>query len=213
MKKTKIGRLHVLTDQTIQSRYTHAELARLAIKGGADTIQLRDKNVSAGELIKTARAVGEVCRRAGVLFVVNDRADVALAAGADGVHLGQNDLPVQAARKLLGDGMIIGGSASTIDQAVATERMGADYVGFGHIYATESKVKNGFPKGPDMLRDVQAALGIPVIAIGGIDLDNIDAVVKTGAWGIAVIGAVCAQDDPALATRRLRSRIDAALVD
>jgi thiamine-phosphate pyrophosphorylase len=207
----RIGRLHVLTDESIQYRFTHVDLARLAIDGGADTIQLRDKTKGAGELVEIARTVGEVCKAAGVLFIVNDRADIALAAGADGVHLGQNDLPVGVARTIMGDGKIIGGSASTLDEAIEVEEQGADYVGFGHIYATASKIKEGPPKGPAVLREVSKTLNIPVIAIGGIGIDNVVSVMNAGAWGVAVIGAVCADDDPASAARRLKARIDSVL--
>jgi thiamine-phosphate pyrophosphorylase len=207
----RIGRLHILTDESIQSRFTHVDLARLAIAGGADTIQLRDKTRGAGELVEIARAVGDVCRAAGVLFVVNDRADIALAAAADGVHLGQNDLPVSAARTILGDDLIIGGSASTLEEAMEVQRQGADYVGFGHIYPTASKVKEGPPKGPSVLQEVSSKLTIPVIAIGGINFDNVVPVINAGASGIAVIGTVCASDKPAAAARELRTRIDAAL--
>lgn len=207
----RIGHLHVLTDTSIQSRYSHVDLAQLAIDGGADTIQLRDKTRSTGELVEIARGIAALCKPAGVLFVVNDRADIALAAGADGVHLGQNDLPVSAARRILGDGMIIGGSASTLEEALEAQQQGADYVGFGHIYATASKIKEGKPKGPGALRDISKSLHIPVIAIGGIGIENIDEVMSSKPWGVAVIGAVCAQTEPTAAARKLRTRIDEAL--
>ena len=206
----RIGRLHVLTDESVQSRLSHVDLARLAIEGGADTIQFREKTRSTGEIVETARAIAAVCKARGVLFIVNDRSDVALAVDADGVHLGRSDLPIEAARAILGGGKIIGGSASSLDEALEAQDRGADYVGFGHIYATASKQKEGAPKGPEALRAVCRRIGIPVIAIGGIDADNLGPVMSAGAWGVAVIGAVCARDDPAAAARDLKSRIDAA---
>ncbi|MEJ2719935.1 MAG: thiamine phosphate synthase [bacterium] len=206
----RIGRLHVLTDEDVQSRFSHVGLARLAIEGGADAIQFREKSRSVGEIVETARAIAAVCKASGVLFIVNDRADVALAVDADGVHLGRSDLPIDAARAILGGGKIIGGSASSLEEALEAQDRGADYVGFGHIYATTSKQKEGAPNGPEVLRAVCRRIAVPVIGIGGINADNLGPVMNAGAWGIAVIGAVCSQDDPAAATRDLRSRIDAA---
>jgi thiamine-phosphate pyrophosphorylase len=204
----RIGHLHVLTDETVQNRFSHLELARRAIAGGADTIQLREKRKGAGELVEIAGAVRRVCREADVPFIVNDRVDVALAVDADGVHLGRNDLPIAVARRLLGPGKIIGGTASRIEEAIEAQEEGADYVGFGHIYATKSKQKHGDPKGPAALRPVCSALRIPVVAIGGIEENNLGAVLEAGAWGIAVIASVCAAPDPARAASILRTGID-----
>lgn len=204
----RIGRLHVLTDETVQDRFSHLEIARRAIAGGADTIQFREKRKGARELVEIAGAICGVCRAADVPFIVNDRVDVALAVDADGVHLGRGDLPIAVARRLLGRGKIVGGTASTMEEAIEAREEGADYVGFGHIYATASKTKHGDPKGPGALRPICAALGIPVIAIGGIDETNFTAVLEAGAWGIAVIGSVCAAPDPARAASILRAGID-----
>ena len=204
----RIGHLHVLTDETVQNRFTHLELAERAIEGGADTIQFRDKNKSAKDLLEIATALVRLCRARGVPFIVNDRVDVALAVGADGVHLGQRDIPVAVARKLLGPGKIVGGTAASLVDAVAAQNDGADYVGFGHIYPTGSKQKPGAPTGPDSVREVSAALSIPVIAIGGIDRGNYLPVFEAGAWGIAVIASVCASPDPARAAREIKNGID-----
>jgi thiamine-phosphate pyrophosphorylase len=198
----------VLTDEAVQDRFSHVELARRAIAGGADTIQLREKRRGARELVDIAGAIRLVCREANVVFIVNDRVDVALAVDADGVHLGRSDLPIDAARKLLGPGKIIGGTASTLEEAIEARDNGADYVGFGHIYATTSKQKHGEPKGPGALREVCGALDIPVVAIGGIDQRNFTAVLEAGAWGIAVVASVCAAPDPARAAEALRAGID-----
>lgn len=204
-----IGRLHVLTDETVQDRFSHAQLAAMAIAGGADTIQFREKRHGARKLVEIAETVRRVCREANVPFIVNDRVDVALAVDADGVHLGLTDLPIAAARRLLGPDKIVGGTASTLDEAIAARDGGADYVGFGHIYPTASKMKRGEPKGPEALRPVCSALGIPVVAIGGIDHENFAAVLEAGAWGIAVIASVCAAPDPGRAAAIFSSAIDA----
>jgi thiamine-phosphate pyrophosphorylase len=203
----KIGVLHVITDIVFQDRFSHVELAQMAVTGGADTIQFRQKEGSTRELIETAIAMKEVCVNAGVPLIVNDRIDVAIAAEADGVHLGQNDFPIAKARGLLGDFCIIGGTAKTLDQAQQCISEGADYVGFGPIYATGSKADAGVAKGTDGLRDFVNALDIPIIAIGGIGLEMVGEVMGVGAYGIAVISAVCSQDDPTEATRALVANV------
>jgi thiamine-phosphate pyrophosphorylase len=204
----RIGHLHVLTDETVQNRFAHIELAERAIAGGADTIQFREKNKKTKDLLEIASALARLCRARNVPLIINDRVDIALAVDADGVHLGQRDIPVAVARKLLGPGKIVGGTAAALEEAVAAQNDGADYVGFGHIYATASKQKHGAPKGPEALRKVVAGLAIPVIAIGGIDQNNYLPVLEAGAWGFAVIASVCARPDPALAAHEFMSGID-----
>lgn len=199
----KIGRLHVLTDEVLQTRLTHLQLAGLAIAGGADTIQLRQKAGSTRELIETARQIQTLCTKAGVAFIVNDRVDVAIAAGADGVHLGQDDFPVPLARKLLGESAIIGGSAGSLEEAYRCLAEGADYIGFGPVYETTSKDDAGPAAGLELLNLIAKEIPLPIVAIGGITLDNMADVMKAGAHGIAVISAVCCQDDPEEATRCL----------
>jgi len=206
----RIGRLHVLTDTELQTRFTHVELARLAISGGADTIQFRQKTGPTRELIRAALEMKQVCEEAGVTFIVNDRVDVAIACGADGVHLGQEDFPIPLARELLGAGRIIGGSASTLDEIRKCLADGVDYVGFGPVYPTASKADAAPASGNDLLRKaVEAARG-PVIAIGGVNAGNAAEVVRAGAHGVAVISAVCCQPDPKAATRTLREALDRA---
>jgi len=203
-----IGHLHVLTDETVQARFTHLEIAEMAIRGGADTIQFREKKRSTKELVELAESLQRLCRARSVPLIIDDRVDIALAVDADGVHLGQRDLPVAAARRLLGPDKIIGGTAATLDEAIAVQNEGADYLGFGHIYATASKEKRGDPKGPGALVEICGALSIPVIAIGGIGQENFLPVLDAGAWGIAVIAAVCAAADPELAARELKRGVD-----
>lgn len=199
----KIGKLHILTDTVLQSRFSHMEITRLAIVGGADAIQYRQKSGSTREMIEIARNMKRLCSEADVTFIVNDRLDVAIAAEADGVHLGQDDFPIPMARELLGEGRIIGGSAATLDEARKCLSEGADYVGFGPVYPTSSKDDAGPVSGIDILKQVVEIIPVPIIAIGGVGAENIPDVMRAGAHGIAVISAVCCQDDPEKATRSL----------
>jgi len=199
----QIGKLHILTDMVLQSRFSHMEITRLAIAGGADTIQYRQKSGSTREMIEIARNMKQLCSEAGVTFIVNDRLDVAIAAEADGVHLGQDDFPIPMVRELLGEGRIIGGSAATLGEARKCLSEGADYVGFGPVYPTSSKDDAGPVSGIDILKQVVEIIPLPIIAIGGVGAENIPDVMRAGAHGIAVISAVCCQDDPEEATRSL----------
>jgi len=210
--KKKIGRLHVLTDAVLQSRFSHLELTRMAIDGGADTIQFRQKSGPAREMIEIARRLKKLCADAGVTFMVNDRMDVAIAADADGVHLGQDDFPILLARKYLGKNRIIGGSAATLEEAekCLTER--ADYIGFGPVYPTDSKTDAGPVSGIDLLKRIVETIPLPIIAIGGISVENTPDVMHAGAHGIAVISSVCCQKDPAQATRALHRALHSSLL-
>ncbi len=199
----QIGKLHILTDTVLQSRFSHMEITRLAIAGGADTIQYRQKSGTTREMIEIARNMKRLCSEAGVTFIVNDRLDVAIAAEADGVHLGQDDFPIPMARELLGEGRIIGGSAATLDEARKCLSEGADYVGFGPVYPTSSKDDAGPVSGIDILKQVVEIIPLPIIAIGGVGAENIPDVMRAGAHGIAVISAVCCQEDPEEATRAI----------
>ena len=207
MGKGKIGKLHILTDTVLQSRFSHMELTEQAIAGGADTIQFRHKKGSTREMIQVAIEMKRLCSEKGVIFIVNDRIDVAIASKADGVHLGQDDFPIHLARKLLGDDRIIGGSAATMEEAEKCLSDGADYVGFGPVYPTGSKEDAGPVSGIDMLRKIVETIPLPIIAIGGIDEENTPGIMQAGAHGIAVISAVCCREDPRQATRGLYEAI------
>lgn len=205
-----IGRLCVITDTTLQTKYSHEQLAELAIEGGADIIQLRDKTMPTGKLIETAGRIKKLCesvteRR--VHFIINDRVDVALAADADGVHVGLDDIPVKEARKLLGKNKIIGCTAHSLMEAVRAEKEGANYIGFGHIFTTRSKQKSTPPVGLEELKKVCRKVKTRIIAVGGVDETNAKLVMKAGAYGIAAIGAVAKADDPCEAVRKLREII------
>lgn len=203
-----IGRLHVITDVAVQTRFSHEELAGMACAGGADVVQMRDKLLARDAFADTARRVAAICRAHAVTFIVNDHADVAREVEADGVHVGRTDLSIAEARALLGPRAIIGASTGSLEEALAAQDEGASYVGVGHVFATTSKVKSTEPAGLDAISRVSARLSIPVIAIGGISEANAASVIKAGAWGIAVIGAVCAAEDPRAATARLREIVE-----
>jgi len=186
------------------------DIAREAIEGGASVIQLREKEMKARELVETGLKLRALTAEKGVKFIVNDRVDVARAVDADGVHLGQEDLPLAMAREILGPDKVIGISASSIQEALAAEREGADYIGLGAVFATRTKGDAGRPVGVEMVREVVRRVSIPVVAIGGIDLDNVGQVVRAGADGIAVVSAVTTVSDVAGAARRLLNRIKEA---
>ena len=201
--KPDIAGLYLVTDTKIQQRFSHLDLIRAALAGGMDVIQLRDENLSARALLEVAQKAARLCRAAGVPLIVNDHVDIALAADADGVHLGQQDLPLADARRLMGAEKIIGGTASTLAEARQVEQAGADYVGFGHIFETRTKRKGYAPRGVDVLREVCAAVRIPVVAIGGIGPNRVGAVLRAGARSVAVSSAICAAPDPQAATAEL----------
>ncbi|MFO7986945.1 MAG: thiamine phosphate synthase [Desulfatiglandaceae bacterium] len=205
--KKKIGKLHVLTDTVLQIRFSHVQLTEMAIHGGADTIQFRQKTGSSREMIDLARKMRALCADRGAAFIVNDRVDIALACNAHGVHLGQDDFPIPLARKLLGADRIIGGSASTLEEARECVSDGADYVGFGPVYPTSSKDDAGPVRGIEILEQLAAQIPVPVIAIGGIDAGNTPEIMRAGAHGIAVISAVCCKQDPEAAARTLREAL------
>lgn len=205
-----IGILHVITDTTLQSKFTHPQIAELAIQGGADTIQFRHKNGTTRQLIQIAQQMQTICANHNVPLIVNDRADIALAVGAIGTHFGQDDMPVAIGKKILPTETIIGASARTEEKILQAITEGADYIGFGPIYQTSSKSDAETPKGLDRLQRMCDIAKCPVIAIGGITLQTTAEVINAGAHGIAVISAVCSQPDPLAATQDLMNEIQNA---
>ena len=206
-----IGRLHVLTDYHLQQDHPHADLARLAVRGGADTIQFRQKHGGIQNKLVEARKVAAVCTDASVPLIVDDRIDLTQAVDADGVHLGQEDFPVDAARSVLGPDVIIGATATKTHQVVEACEMGADYIGFGPVFPTTSKRNPKSVKGPEGLADACEAVPIPVIAIGGITHDRVRPALEAGAHGVAVLSAVATANVPEQATARFRASIDGVL--
>jgi thiamine-phosphate pyrophosphorylase len=199
--------LYVITDENIGLGRTHAEIAERAIAGGADAIQLRDKSLVSSELIQVGKAVRKITRGCSTLFIVNDRLDVALACEADGVHLGQGDMRTDVARQLAPPGFIIGVSVSTVQEAVFAEQDGADYVALSPTFSTGSKQDAGPGHGLTMLQEIRRNVTVPVIAIGGINCENIHDVIAAGADGVAVISAVVGAADITAAARELKTLI------
>ena len=205
-----IGRLHVLTDFHLQQQHAHAEIARMAVRGGADTIQFRQKHGGIQNILVEAQKVAQVCQDASIPLLVDDRVDVAQAVGANGVHLGQNDFPIDAARSILGPDATIGATATKTEQVVEAYEMGADYIGFGPVFPTTSKRNPKSVKGPEGVRDASEAVPIPIIAIGGITHDRVRPTLEAGAHGVAVLSAICTAKNPERATARFRAAIDGA---
>ncbi len=203
----KLGKLYLITDTNIQNKYSHYEIAKLAVKGGADIVQLRDKNLTTAGLYETAKKIAKLCRNNGVIFLVNDRVDIALVSDADGVHLGKSDIPVKKARKLLGKNKIVGGTAHSLIEALMCQSEGADYIGYGHIFPTKTKFKPEKPKGLKNLENIVSRIRIPVFAIGGIAPENLDSVLRTGVHGAALAGSVLKANHPVKILKELRRKI------
>ncbi|MFC6615770.1 thiamine phosphate synthase [Halopenitus salinus] len=206
-------RTYLVTQQDRSAGRGTEAVVEAALAGGVDAVQLREKDRSARERYRLGERLRELTGSAAAALIVNDRIDLAAAVDADGVHLGQTDLPIQVAREQLGEGAIVGCSTSTVREAEIAEAAGADYLGVGAVYGTASKdveaAKDGI--GTDRIREIAAAVEIPVVGIGGIDANNAGAVIEAGATGVAVISAITAADDPEAAARRLREVVvDAA---
>jgi thiamine-phosphate pyrophosphorylase len=201
---TDIRGLYVIIDADACRGRDPVEIARLALEGGASVLQWRDKKREKGDQLAQARAVRDLCRAHGALFVVNDHVDLALAIGAGGVHLGQHDLPVALVRPLVPEGFVFGVSTNNAEEARSAEANGASYIAVGAVFPTASKEpERTRAASPERVREVRAAVRLPVVAIGGIDASNVGQVIDAGADAAAVISAVCAADDPQAAAREL----------
>lgn len=196
-------RLYVATDRALAGDRDPCAIIAAALRGGASAVQLRDKEATARETLALGSRLRALTRAHGVLFIVNDRADLALALGADGVHLGQDDLPVAAARRILGPDAVIGVSANLPEEACRAEEQGASYVGVGPAYPTSTKANTRALLGPERIALVRAATRLPLVAIGGITAAGAPALRAAGADGICVIGAVIGAPDPETATRAI----------
>ena len=199
--------LYVVTDSDLSKGRTDAEVARLAYEGGADAVQLRMKHSDGREMLEQAMEIRKVADEFCKFFFVNDRVDIALASGADGVHLGQSDIPLEVARDLMGETAIIGISVDNVEQAVAAAEGGADYIGIGAIFNTSTKPDAKQGVGLGAIYEIRQAVDIPIVAIGGINRGNIQDVVRAGADAAAVVSAVVAQDDIRSAAHELRDLI------
>ncbi len=195
--------LYLVTDAALAGARGVIEVCRLALGAGVRLVQLREKRASDAELIAQARALRALCREHGAYLLVNDRVEVAAAGGADGVHLGQEDMPLQEARRRLGKAALIGISVRTPEEARRAERDGADYIAANLVFPTATKTDLAGPLGLEGVRALRAASHLPLVAIGGIHAGNAAEVVAAGADGVAVVSAVMAAPDPAAACRAL----------
>lgn len=200
------ARLYLVIEAVAGGRPT-TELVAAALAGGVDVVQLRDKQAPDDEIVRAARVLGGRCEEHGALFIVNDRPDLAVAAGADGVHVGQGDADPAAAREVVGDELLVGLSTHTPDQVDAAERSAADYLAVGPVYATATKPKYE-PVGLELVRQAAERTGKPFFAIGGIDAERAEIVAAAGARRIAVVRAIRDAADPEAAARELRAALD-----
>jgi len=207
-KIKSIPGLYVIIDTQALKGHSHIEVASQAIRGGATVIQLRDKLRSKKELLPIAQKLGKLCAEHNVLFIMNDYLDLALASGADGLHLGQSDLSIEVARKLLPIDKILGCSTTTVDQAITAESEGADYIAAGSIYPTSSK-ETAKVIGLERLLQIRKATSVPLVAIGGITKDNTAEVLAAGADSVAVISAILQAESPEEAARQIVARFEA----
>jgi thiamine-phosphate pyrophosphorylase len=204
--------VYLVTQESRSAGRPTPEVVADAVDGGVGVVQLREKDATARERYELGLELREITRESGVPLIVNDRVDLAQAIGADGVHLGDEDLPIEVARELLGDDAIVGRSVSFVEDARAAERAGADYLGVGALYPTDSKRDiddDEYAIGTDRLADICEAVDVPVVGIGGVDADNADEVAAAGADGVAVITAITAAGDPEAATRALGEAVAA----
>ena len=210
MKKTIDYSLYLVTDRPLSLGRDLMEIIQKAVAGGATIVQLREKKSSTREFVELARAAKKVLDRARIPLVINDRADIALAVGAAGLHIGQTDMPYEDARSIMGPEAIVGLSVENIQQVKEAKSIDPDYLGVGPIFTTQTKPDAAPPIGLDGLAQIRLLTPSPLVAIGSINTTNIQAVIKAGADGIAVVSAICSQPDPALAARNLARAIDQA---
>ena len=202
--------LYLVTDRGISRGRTTIQIVEAALRGGVTCVQLREKTCSTREFITQALSIKDHLKRYNVPLIINDRVDIALAVNADGVHLGQSDMPIETAKAILKDSMIIGISAESLKNAVQAEKDGADYIGVGSIYATSTKTDTASPLGLEGLREIRRSVKIPLVGIGGLNRENAGEVINNGADGVAVVSAIVCADDPEKAARELKKIIEQA---
>ena len=198
--------LYLVTDSSYHTEESFLRTVEEALRGGVTLLQLREKEKSAREYMELAGKVKEICGRYGVPLLIDDRVDVAAAVGAAGVHVGQSDIPVAAARKILGPDKIVGATAKTVEQALEAWRQGADYLGVGAIYPTTTKVKTILTK-VSTLKEICEAVPIPVNAIGGLNAGNMDVLEGSGIAGICVVSAIMKSEDPRRTAEELKEGV------
>jgi len=199
-------RLYVITDERLTLENGLVEKVRQAIEGGATAIQYRAKNKSSKQIYREATALKKLCREYGVPLIINDRVDIVAGIDADGVHVGQDDLPVEVVRRIIGNSKIVGLSTKTLEQVVEANTLPVDYIGFGSVFPTTTK-KDATLSGIEMLKEAVKLSIQPVVAIGGINADNIEKVLQTGCKNIAVVSAVFSANNPLKAAQILKQKL------
>lgn len=206
MRKKINWELYLVTDRGL-SKLPFYEMIEKAVEGGVTVVQLREKSLSTREFIEEAIEVKKILEGRGIPLIINDRVDITIAVEADGVHLGNEDMPVELARKILGKKFIIGASAGSVEEAIEKERMGADYIAVSPVFPTPTKPDAGQPLGLDGVREMKKFIKVPLIGIGGINRENVVEVIKSGADGVAVVSAIVSSVDPEKSARELRELI------
>ena len=201
--------LYLVTDRSLSCGRRTEDVVREAVAGGVTVVQLREKHCSTREFIEEARALHPLLRQLGIPLIINDRLDVALAIGAEGLHLGQSDMQIADARRLA-PSLIIGVSAECFDDALQAERDGADYIGISPVFATPTKTDTAEPFGIEGIRTIRTHVNIPLVGIGGINQTNAAEIIRAGADGIAVVSAIVSANSPQNAAAELRALVQSA---
>lgn len=202
------SRLYVITGHSFLGDRRLEDVIRAAILGGADCIQLREKHYTGRELLEAGHVLRRVTSEYGVNLIINDRIDVARAVDADGVHLGQGDLPIEVAREILGPDKIVGLSTHNVAEAVAAERAGANYIGLGPMKPTTTKLDTDPVVGPAGVKEVRKHVSLPIVAIGGIKCEDVAEIIRNGANSVAIISAIIGSEDVEGAAREIRAIVD-----
>jgi thiamine-phosphate pyrophosphorylase len=205
--------LYLVTDRSLSKGRSNREIVEAAVAGGVTCVQLREKRCGTRQFIQEALALRPLLRDHHIPLIINDRLDVALAVEADGVHLGQSDMPIRIARKIGGSSLIIGISAESTDDALRAEQQGADYIGISPVFATPTKTDTAVPLGLEGVHKIGGLVDIPLVGIGGINQDNAASVIAAGADGVAVVSAIVSAVDPTGAARTLKTLVEQALLD
>lgn len=205
--------LYLVTDRSLSKGRSTAEIVAAAAVGGVTCVQLREKSCGTREFINEALALRPLLRARHIPLIINDRLDVALAVEADGVHLGQSDMPIAMARKIAGQELIIGISAESTEDALKAAQQGADYIGISPVFATPTKTDTALPLGLEGVRKIRELVAIPLVGIGGINQENAASVIAAGADGVAVVSAIVSADDPAEASKKLKTIVEQASLE
>ena len=202
--------VYLVTDRGLSRGRTTLQIVKAAVRGGVTCVQFREKSCSTREFIFEALSIKDYLTRHKIPLIINDRVDIAQAVNADGVHLGQSDMPIDMAKSIVKDSMLIGISAESLTDAIRAEKDGADYIGVSPIFTTPTKTDTTHPLGLDGLREIRSSIKIPIVGIGGLNRKNAGEVIRHGADGVAVVSAIVSADHPEEAARELRNIVEQA---